>query len=172
MPSPQPPKCSGQFGSRDPVRWEPPRLGSLLQEHCVAPAWGFPTSWGRQAWHGTALRVAELLAPPPERDCQPQSLHLGKQGSEEEVASSTTFSLQIQTSPRGKGEPRRKAGTGHPLPCTTPQEIRFQQSHWCVWLCQVFIATPALFITSRGIFRCSPRTLVAVRELNGWGVWA
>ena len=154
------------------MRWEPPRLGSLLQEHCVAPAWGFPTSWDRQAWHGTALRVAELLAPPPERDCQPQSLHLGKQGSEEEVASSTTFSLQIQTSPRDKGEPRRKAGTGHPLPCTTPQEIRFQQSHWCVWLCQVFIATPALFITSRGIFRCSPRTLVAVRELNGWGVWA
>ena len=73
VPSPQPPKCPRQFGSRDPVRWEPPRLGPLLQEHCVAPAWGFPTSRGRRAWHGTALRVAELLAPPPERDCQPQS---------------------------------------------------------------------------------------------------
>ena len=102
--------------------------------HSVAPAWGFPTFRGQQAWHGTALRVAELLTPPPERDCQPQSLHLGKRGSEEEVASSTTFSLQIQTSPRGRGGPRGKAGTGQPSPPAggTPGNLLPAESLMCL----------------------------------------
>lgn len=134
VPSSQPPKCPRQYGSRGPARWEPPRLGPPLQEHSVAPAWGFPTFRGQQAWHGTALRVAELLTPPPERDCQPQSLHLGKRGSEEEVASSTTFSLQIQTSPRGRGGPRGKAGTGQPSPPAggTPGNLLPAESLMCL----------------------------------------
>lgn len=127
VPSSQPPKCPRQFGSRGPARWEPPRLGPSLQEHSVAPAWGFPTFQGQQAWHGMALRVAELLTPPPEHDCQPQSLHLGKRGSEEEVASSTT---RYKPPPEAGEDPGEKQEpVSHPLPRVAPQKICCQQSH-------------------------------------------